>query len=58
MRQLSRAVTVPLNQERRRSQRVKIDLTGRYMLADRREFSCRTLDMSPGADRTGTAPAG
>lgn len=41
-------MTVPLNQERRRSQRVKIDLTGRYMLADRREFSCRTLDMSPG----------
>lgn len=48
MRQLNRAMTVPLNQERRRSQRVKIDLTGRYMLADRREFSCRTLDMSPG----------
>lgn len=48
MRQLNRAVTLPLNQERRRSQRVKIDLTGRYMLADRREFTCRTLDMSPG----------
>lgn len=48
MRILSRAVTLPLNQERRRSQRVKIDLSGRYMLADRREFSCRTLNMSPG----------
>lgn len=48
MRQLNRAVILPLNQERRRSQRVKVDLTGRYMLADRREFSCRTLDMSPG----------
>ncbi len=48
MRQLNRAVTLPLNQERRRSQRVKVDLTGRYMLADRREFSCRTFDMSPG----------
>jgi hypothetical protein len=48
MRQLNRAVVLPLNQERRRSQRVKVDLTGRYMLADRREFTCRTLDMSPG----------
>jgi hypothetical protein len=48
MRQLNRAVVLPLNQERRRSQRVKVDLTGRYMLADRREFTCRTFDMSPG----------
>lgn len=48
MRQLNRAVILPLNQERRRSQRVKVDLTGRYMLADRREFTCRTQDMSPG----------
>jgi hypothetical protein len=48
MRQLNQAVILPRTQERRRSQRVKIDLTGRYMLADRREFTCRTLDMSPG----------
>ena len=48
MRELNRAVVLPLNRERRRSQRVKVDLTGRYMLADRREFTCRTLDMSPG----------
>jgi hypothetical protein len=48
MRLLNRAVVLPLNQERRRSQRVKVDLTGRYMLADRREFTCRTFDMSPG----------
>ncbi|MCW5681036.1 MAG: PilZ domain-containing protein [Xanthobacteraceae bacterium] len=49
MRQLNPAAAiVPRNQERRRSQRVKVDLTGRYMLADRREFTCRTLDMSPG----------
>jgi hypothetical protein len=48
MRQLNRAVVLPLNQERRRSQRVRVDLTGRYMLADRREFTCRTFDMSPG----------
>jgi hypothetical protein len=35
-------------QERRRHQRVKVSLLGRYMLADRREFPCQTLDMSPG----------
>ncbi|HVV93985.1 MAG TPA: PilZ domain-containing protein [Hyphomicrobiales bacterium] len=35
-------------QEKRRHQRVKVSLLGRYMLADRREFPCQTLDMSPG----------
>jgi hypothetical protein len=34
--------------DRRRHQRVKIALEGRYMLADQREFGCRTEDMSPG----------
>jgi hypothetical protein len=34
--------------ERRRHQRVKVALSGRYMLADQREFSCKTQDMSPG----------
>ncbi|MGO9132889.1 MAG: PilZ domain-containing protein [Methylovirgula sp.] len=34
--------------ERRRHQRVKISLLGRYMLEDRREFPCVTTDMSPG----------
>lgn len=34
--------------ERRRHQRVKVALLGRYMLADRREFPCQTLDISPG----------
>ena len=37
-----------LQQERRRHQRVKVSIMGRYMLADRREFPCQTLDMSPG----------
>ena len=32
----------------RRHERVKVSLQGRYMLEDRREFKCRTLDMSPG----------
>jgi PilZ domain len=34
--------------ERRRHQRVDIALLGRYMLEDKREFPCQTVDMSPG----------
>src|SRR5881296_602903 len=37
-----------LSDERRRFQRVRVNLLGRYMLADRREFPCQVLDMSPG----------
>jgi hypothetical protein len=37
-----------LSQERRRFQRVKVDLLGRYMLPDRREFPCQVVNMSPG----------
>ena len=39
---------LPLSEERRRFQRVKVDLLGRYMLEDRREFPCQVIDMSPG----------
>jgi hypothetical protein len=39
---------LPLNEEQRRFQRVRVNLLGRYMLADRREFPCQVLDMSPG----------
>jgi len=39
---------LPHAQERRRHQRVKVNLLGRYMLADRREFPCQVLNMSPG----------
>lgn len=35
--------------ERRRFQRVKLNLLGRFMLEDRREYPCQTLDMSPGS---------
>src|ERR1700692_5042650 len=38
----------PRNEERRRFQRVKVTLLGRYMLADRREFPCQVVNMSPG----------
>ncbi|MGA2893231.1 MAG: PilZ domain-containing protein [Xanthobacteraceae bacterium] len=37
-----------LNEDRRRHQRVKVNLLGRYMLADRREFPCQVVNMSPG----------
>ena len=37
-----------LSQDRRRFQRVKVNLLGRYMLADRREFPCQVINMSPG----------
>src|SRR5262245_48532329 len=43
-----KAVILPLSQERRRFQRVRVNLLGRYMLADRREFPCQVTDMSPG----------
>jgi hypothetical protein len=43
-----KSVILPLSQERRRFQRVKVNLLGRYMLADRREFPCQVTNMSPG----------
>jgi hypothetical protein len=39
---------IPVPQERRRFRRVKLSVLGRYMLEDRREFPCQTLDISPG----------
>jgi hypothetical protein len=42
------AAILPLADERRRFQRVRVNLLGRYMLADRREFPCQVTDMSPG----------
>jgi len=39
---------LPHSEERRRFQRVKVNLLGRYMLADRREFPGQVVDMSPG----------
>ncbi|WP_020179033.1 PilZ domain-containing protein [Methylopila sp. M107] len=42
------SLKVPLSDERRRHQRVKVALLGRYMLSSRREYPCQTVDMSPG----------
>src|SRR6201993_2635012 len=39
---------LPAAQERRRFQRVRVHLLGRYMLPDRREFPCQIINMSPG----------
>src|SRR3954454_23739344 len=39
---------LPSAEERRRFQRVRVNLLGRYMLADLREFPCQVLDRSPG----------
>ena len=39
---------LPHSEERRRFQRVKVNLLGRYMLPDRREYPCQVVDMSPG----------
>ena len=36
-------------QDRRRFQRVKLNLLGRFMLEDRHEYPCQTIDMSPGS---------
>ncbi|MEX0590031.1 MAG: PilZ domain-containing protein [Xanthobacteraceae bacterium] len=49
------AVVLPLNQERRRHQRVRVNLTGRFMREDRQEFPCQTINMSPGGASLSTA---
>src|SRR3984893_2952833 len=42
------ALKLPPANERGRVQRVRVNLLGRYMLADRREFPCQVINMSPG----------
>jgi hypothetical protein len=39
---------LPLADERRRHQRVRVNLLGRYMLSDRQEYPCQVANMSPG----------
>lgn len=45
---VARAIEKLEQDERRRFQRVRVDLLGRFMLSDRREFPCQIIDMSPG----------
>jgi hypothetical protein len=44
--------------DQRRHQRVRIAVLGRFMLADRREYPCQTVDMSPGGVRLTCAVQG
>jgi PilZ domain len=51
----------PSSAERRRFQRVRLDLQGRYMLANGQEFPCQVANMSPGGMAlvaSASAPAG
>jgi hypothetical protein len=41
-------LSAPSSEENRRFQRVRVDVLGRFMLSDRREFPCQVVDMSPG----------
>jgi c-di-GMP-binding flagellar brake protein YcgR len=44
-------MAIPLKKrkpERRLHQRVNVNLNGRYMLANQKEYTCQTLNMSPG----------
>jgi PilZ domain len=45
---LKKPVILPLSEELRRFQRVNVNLLGRYMLSDRREYPCQVVNMSPG----------
>jgi hypothetical protein len=45
---LSTGKLLPLSDERRRHQRVRIAVSGRFMLEDRQEYNCEVIDMSPG----------
>ena len=42
------SIAEPANVERRRHQRVKVCLAGRFMRSDRQEFDCESIDISPG----------
>ncbi len=45
---LAQTVIEMATADRRRHQRVKICVDGRFMRADRQEFDCSTIDISPG----------
>lgn len=45
---LAKVLPAASSEENRRFQRVRVDVLGRFMLSDRREFPCQVIDMSPG----------
>ena len=52
---VARSVPLAGQQERRRHQRVRVRLAGRFMRADREEYPCETIDISPGGVAFATA---
>lgn len=48
MAALAKVLSAPASEENRRFQRVRVDVLGRFMLSDRREYPCQVIDMSPG----------
>jgi hypothetical protein len=52
------AAILPLSEEKRRFQRVRVNILGRYMLPNRREYPCQVVDMSPGGARLIAAEIG
>jgi hypothetical protein len=48
MRAVAWSIAEPAKVERRRHQRVKVRLAGRFMRSDRKEFDCESIDASPG----------
>jgi hypothetical protein len=53
---LLKPISKPL--ERRRHRRVPVSIAGRYMLENKQEFPCQTIDMSPGGLRVAAPVAG
>ena len=45
-----KAATLSHAQERRRHQRVRVNLLGRYMLADRTEYPCQVVNRGAKCD--------
>ena len=44
----ARARRIIVKPERRKHQRVRVNVLGRYMLSNRSEYPCQVIDMSPG----------
>ena len=55
---IARALSLRAMAEQRRYTRVAVALLGRYMLSDRQEYPCQTIDMSPGGVRLTCAVGG
>ncbi|WP_316859895.1 PilZ domain-containing protein [uncultured Cohaesibacter sp.] len=48
MSAIAKKTVLPRLTERRRFQRVKVNLLGRFMLENKTEYPCQVIDMSPG----------